>query len=145
MFVGSLGYEDMDATSYASWGIDYLKYDNCNNKLLIGKKRSIQRFKAMGKALISTKRDIIYSLCNWGQDEPWLWSEDVFSQSYRTTADIGNTFSSFSINCSPCLTRNPSTCFYYGNSCSVLNILDKQVMLTPYAKPGHWNDMVYSL
>ena len=28
---GSLGYETKDAMSYASWGVDYLKYDNCNN------------------------------------------------------------------------------------------------------------------
>jgi len=28
---GSLGYETNDANSYASWGVDYLKYDNCND------------------------------------------------------------------------------------------------------------------
>ncbi|CAG8532309.1 3318_t:CDS:10 [Funneliformis mosseae] len=28
---GSLGYEDKDAMTFASWEIDYLKYDNCNN------------------------------------------------------------------------------------------------------------------
>lgn len=29
---GSLGFEDIDAADYASWGVDYLKYDNCFNK-----------------------------------------------------------------------------------------------------------------
>ena len=24
-------YEDKDAMTFASWGIDYLKYGNCNN------------------------------------------------------------------------------------------------------------------
>src|ERR1035437_7386463 len=27
---GSYGYEYLDALTYASWGVDYLKYDNCN-------------------------------------------------------------------------------------------------------------------
>ena len=29
---GSLWYEKEDAETYAEWGIDYLKYDNCFNK-----------------------------------------------------------------------------------------------------------------
>jgi alpha-galactosidase len=29
-YPASLGYEDIDAASFAAWGIDYLKYDNCN-------------------------------------------------------------------------------------------------------------------
>ena len=29
---GSLGYEGIDAKTFADWGIDYLKYDNCHNK-----------------------------------------------------------------------------------------------------------------
>lgn len=26
---GSRGHEEVDAQSFAEWGIDYLKYDNC--------------------------------------------------------------------------------------------------------------------
>lgn len=29
-YPASLEYEDIDAASFAAWGIDYLKYDNCN-------------------------------------------------------------------------------------------------------------------
>ena len=29
-YPASLGYEDLDAQTWAEWGIDYLKYDNCN-------------------------------------------------------------------------------------------------------------------
>jgi alpha-galactosidase len=29
-FEGSVGHEDQDAQLYASWGIDYLKYDLCS-------------------------------------------------------------------------------------------------------------------
>ncbi|CAK96935.1 glycoside hydrolase family 27 protein [Aspergillus niger CBS 101883] len=28
-YPASLGYEDIDAATFASWGVDYLKYDNC--------------------------------------------------------------------------------------------------------------------
>lgn len=28
---GGLDHEDVDAQDYAAWGVDYLKYDNCNN------------------------------------------------------------------------------------------------------------------
>ncbi|KAF5948158.1 hypothetical protein HYC85_014115 [Camellia sinensis] len=28
--LGSLGHEEQDAKTFPSWGIDYLKYDNCN-------------------------------------------------------------------------------------------------------------------
>ncbi len=31
-YQGSLGYEDVDAKTWASWGVDYLKYDNCYNE-----------------------------------------------------------------------------------------------------------------
>lgn len=30
-YAGSLGYEEVDANTFASWGVDYLKYDNCYN------------------------------------------------------------------------------------------------------------------
>lgn len=31
---GSLGYEEIDASTYAGWKVDYLKYDNCHNDLI---------------------------------------------------------------------------------------------------------------
>jgi len=31
-YQGSLGYETVDANTFASWGVDYLKYDNCYNE-----------------------------------------------------------------------------------------------------------------
>jgi alpha-galactosidase len=30
-YAGSLGYEEIDAQTFADWGVDYLKYDNCYN------------------------------------------------------------------------------------------------------------------
>jgi len=44
---GSLGYEEKDAMTYASWGVDYLKYDNCYNEGVA----AIDRYTAMSMAL----------------------------------------------------------------------------------------------
>ena len=90
---GSLGYEEIDAQDWASWGVDYLKYDNCENEGIDGKKR----YKAMGDALASTGRDIFYSICNWGEEDSWDWAP-ALGNSYRTTQDILNEFSSVEYN-----------------------------------------------
>jgi alpha-galactosidase len=69
---GSLDYEEIDAKSYASWGVDYLKYDNCYNEGRAGTpKLSFDRYKKMSQALNDTGRPILYSMCNWGEDGPW--------------------------------------------------------------------------
>ena len=61
---GSLGYEMMDAADYASWGIDYLKYDNCYNEGVAAK----TRYGNMALAIIESGRPIFYSICNWGNE-----------------------------------------------------------------------------
>lgn len=69
---GSLGYETIDAQTFASWGVDYLKYDNCYNEGKSGTPQiSYNRYNVMSKALNATGRPIFYSLCNWGEDGPW--------------------------------------------------------------------------
>jgi alpha-galactosidase len=69
---GSLGYEDIDARTYASWGVDYLKYDNCYNEGRAGTPMvSFERYNNMSMALNATGRPILYSMCNWGEDGPW--------------------------------------------------------------------------
>lgn len=60
---GGLGYETIDAKTYAAWEVDYLKYDNCYNTGSSGK----IRYFAMSKALNESGRHIFYSMCNWGQ------------------------------------------------------------------------------
>ena len=79
-FPASLGYETIDAQTFAEWEIDYLKLDNCNNQGI----KPIYRYPNMTRALNSTGRSIFYSLCEWGQDDPWLWAQKV-GNSWRTT------------------------------------------------------------
>ena len=80
---GSLNYEKQDAETYASWKVDYLKYDNCNNDDIPPK----IRYPVMQKALNETGRHIFYSLCEWGVDDPAKWAPAV-GNSWRTTVDI---------------------------------------------------------
>src|SRR5581483_9050661 len=52
--VGSKGHETTDAQTFASWGIDYLKYDKCAGPL--------SGFAVMRDALRATGRPIFYSI-----------------------------------------------------------------------------------
>jgi alpha-galactosidase len=70
---------------YASWGVDYLKYDNCNSDDTPG----IERYTRMTEALNKTGKPIYYSLCNWGLDAVWSWG-NITGNSWRTTFDISN-------------------------------------------------------
>lgn len=56
---GSLGYETKDAKTYASWNVDYLKYDNCNSDGSIPE----VRYPVMRDALNSSGRPIFFSMC----------------------------------------------------------------------------------
>jgi alpha-galactosidase len=108
---GGLYHEEIDAQTYAKWGVDYLKYDNCFNAALPPK----FRYPRMRDALNKTGRPIYYSLCEWGQDDPWEWAADV-GNSWRTTGDIKDKWDSF------------------------IEILEKQVPIASSGAPGGWND-----
>lgn len=77
---GGLDYEVVDAQDYASWGVDYLKYDNCFNQ----HRPAIERYPAMRDALNATGRPIFYSICNWGDEDTPSWGPQV-GNSWRTT------------------------------------------------------------
>ena len=69
MTAGSLDYEKEDAESFASWGVDYLKYDNCYHMGRWGTPLlSFNRYKVMWDALKAAGRPMLYSLCSWGED-----------------------------------------------------------------------------
>lgn len=90
---GSLGYEYVDAASFASWGIDYLKYDNCFNEDI----PAPVRYPPMHDALNKTGRPILYSLCEWGRDNVTDWAGPI-SNSWRTTGDIKDAWLSMKAN-----------------------------------------------
>lgn len=119
---GSFGHEYQDALQYARWGIDYLKYDWCNNEDI----NPVGAYGLMRDALHAAGRPILFSMCEWGSNKPWTWAEKV-GHSWRTTGDIWCSFDA----------RNDKGGQRGG---TVLNILDQQRNLRKYAGPGHWND-----
>lgn len=129
---GSYGYEELDAATFAGWGVDYLKYDNCGG-FQANTLSPQERFWRMAHALKDTGREIFYSLCQWGNQFPWLWA-DQFSDSYRIAGDIHASFASDSSGvCSTAYCLNTG---YAGTS--VLTTIRKMRELSYFQKPGSW-------
>src|SRR5437764_6691214 len=82
---GGLGHEYQDALRYASWGVDYLKYDWCNTLPGQDAKASYANIR---QALDASGRPIVLSICEWGTAKPWHWGEDVGGNLWRTTRAI---------------------------------------------------------
>ena len=76
MLAGSRDHEEVDAQAFAGWGVDFLKYDNC---WAPASDWVIDRYTAMSKALNKTGRPIVYSMCDWGVGNPWLWAPQVLT------------------------------------------------------------------
>ena len=119
---GSRGREYQDAQRYASWGVDYLKYDWCNTEGL----KAEGAYLTMRNALYEAGRPIVLSICEWGDNQPWEWAGPI-GHLWRTTGDIYNCF-----DCE----YNHGTWSSWG----VLQILDMREDIRKYAGPDHWND-----
>ncbi|BBE20320.1 alpha-galactosidase precursor [Aquipluma nitroreducens] len=108
---GGRGHEFQDARTYASYGVDYLKYDWCNTTTQEAK----SSYTTMRDGLFAAKRPIVFSLCEWGTAKPWEWAKEV-GHLWRTTGDIVDRWD------------------------SMIDILDKEKDLAKYSGPGGWND-----
>ena len=131
---GSWQHEKTDAGQYAKWGFDYLKYDWCsygnvaevtatnvmavrsNGSSAKSDDEAIYPYKLMGNFLREQKRDIVFSLCQYGMADVWKWGGSVNGNCWRTTGDITDTWRSMS------------------------GIGFKQAQAAPFAQPGNWND-----
>ncbi|MFT4235650.1 MAG: NPCBM/NEW2 domain-containing protein [Microbacterium sp.] len=142
VYPGSLGYEYIDAKNYYNWGVDYIKYDNCGDHTMssddfdadttwlpedidTGEIDAERRYERMGLAIQQVQQEalaagdewnVVYSICEWGSNDPWIWGTSVGGSLWRTTGDISDSFA------------------------SVLSILDQQSGLEDYSGPGAWND-----
>src|SRR5208283_3602848 len=117
-FPGGRGHEFEDARTYASWGVDFLKYDWCEH----GTANAEETYKTMSDALHAAGRPIVFSICEWGNNKPWLWGPKI-AQLWGTTGDI--------TDCYDCQDVYAMGWKY---------ILKLQMGLEPYAGPEHWND-----
>jgi alpha-galactosidase len=108
---GTLGYEERDARTYASWGVDYVKEDWCNANGL----DAPAQYTKFRRALDRTGRPIVLSICEWGVNQPWEWAPRA-GNLWRTTDDISD------------------------NWASMLSNLDQSAQHSSVARPGAWND-----
>lgn len=129
-YTASLGFEEQDAKTFASWGIDYLKYDYCGAP--VDRETAEIRYTKMANALQDSGRDIVFSICEWGQREPWLWGQKVGGQLWRTTYDVRDKWSANA----PAGTKLHEEGIGYG----ILDILEINATLDEHAGPGAWND-----
>lgn len=119
-FLGSLGHERQDADTYASWGVDFLKYDLCSYEDRMSPAKTLEEhqlpYRIMGEALRAQPRDIVFSLCQYGNREVWKWGADVGGSMWRLGGDIEDTWQ------------------------SVLEIIARQDEPAAFAGSGRWND-----
>lgn len=117
------------------------------------------RYQAMRDALNKTGRPILYSLCEWGVADPWLWAPEVggwaglmppiqhccwavcmaLARECRAAAP----YFRLHISMLPYLQIGNSwrtTQDVSANWESILSVLDNTIGLARYAGPGHWND-----
>jgi alpha-galactosidase len=88
-YEGSYGHEEQDAQAYASWGVDYLKYDWCSAESTHSTPAEMQAaYLKMGVALQAAGRPITYSLCQYGLFDVGRWGRNVGGNLWRTTGDI---------------------------------------------------------
>ncbi|XP_068236397.1 alpha-N-acetylgalactosaminidase-like isoform X2 [Palaemon carinicauda] len=120
-YPGILGHLEVDANTFAEWGVDYLKLDGCYAdpvEMDIG-------YPEFGQYLNATKRSMVYS-CSWPDYQRELgiipdWESIIKTCNlWRNFDDIQDSWASVT-----------SILDYYA---------DNQDSIIPNAGPGHWND-----
>ena len=95
-FAGSYGHEEIDAKTWAEWGIDYLKYDWCSASRIWKDPDMRAVYQRMGEALKKTGRPIVFALCQYGRAQVTEWGPKVGGSLWRTTGDIQDRWESMS-------------------------------------------------
>ncbi|UWY28219.1 glycoside hydrolase family 27 protein [Flavobacterium sp. TR2] len=122
-YPGTRGYEYQDARFYAKLGIDFLKYDWCNTEGITAK----EAYATMSNALKTAGRPIVFSLCEWGDNQPWEWGKPI-GNLWRISGDI--------YPCFDCEFKHPENWSSWG----FMKIADMRKDIRKYSGPDHWND-----
>ncbi len=113
-YPSSFGREFTDAETFASWGVDFLKYDYCFKPIFAEGKTLYRR---MALALANCGRDILLSACSWGADNTHEWIGSTGANMWRSTGDIVDSWE------------------------SVKELIYRQYDILPYGGVGCFNDM----
>jgi len=109
--VGSYGFYDVDARTFAEWGVDYVKVDWCYADGLTAR----TQYGEFRTALLATGRPMVFSICEWGSTRPSEWARGI-GHLWRTTPDIQDRWESMLANA------------------------DASARYVRAAAPGGWND-----
>ncbi len=132
-YTASWQHEEQDAATWASWGVDYIKYDWCsyNNVVTRAPQGTVPRensgfdmatlkkpYQDIRKALDGVDRDMVMSLCQYGWGNVWEWGAEpgISGNVWRATGDIQDNW------------RSMSTIGFAQNGHEA------------FTGPGHWND-----
>ena len=126
-YPGGRGHEYQDALLYASFGVDFLKYDWCST----GKLYAPESYATMRDALYTAGREVLFSICEWGDNDPWSWAPET-GHMWRTTGDI--------YCCWDCEYVQDKGLPTQWSAWGVWPILRMRKDIRKYAGPGHWND-----
>jgi alpha-galactosidase len=112
-YPGTLGHEEIDAKTWASWGVDLLKYDFCSAT----PERAHELYMQMGEILSKADRSMVYSLSG----PPANWGADAKAQMWRTAGDIRDDW-------------------HLKGGGGMIDCFDRQTLVAGYQHPGAWND-----
>lgn len=115
-FPASKGHLEKDVMTYASWGMDFIKYDWCQRQPRAAAPY-YNAYREMGRILARAPRAMTYMICEYGNGQPWRWGATVGGNMWRTDHDLADVWEA--------ILRNG-----FG-----------RVELSRYASPGHWNDL----
>jgi len=124
-YPASKDHEELDAQTFADWGVDYMKVDGCGNKEYYD-----EGYRAMGAALEHTGRPIEYS-CSW----------PAYINGNNETVQAETFVKMINYGCNGWRNYRDIQCKWS----SLGNIIDHWgdygLALQPFAGPGHWHDM----
>ncbi|MCR5019125.1 MAG: glycoside hydrolase family 27 protein [Bacteroidales bacterium] len=122
-YTASYGFEEQDACTFASWGIDYLKYDYCGAPADAAE--AARRYKTMADALSASGRDIVLGICEWGRLGPEKWAAQSGGSVFRTSGDV----------------RDMWRDLIGRGGMGILDIIDITAPILPHQIKGCWLDM----
>jgi alpha-galactosidase len=87
-YPGSAGYEVLDANTYASWGVDYVKFEGCDLPWYVLNPNEQTMSVRMEQALLNSGRPMVFSL-SIGYVENWIPN---YCNLPRGTGDLNGTW-----------------------------------------------------
>lgn len=115
-YQGSYGHEKEDAAQWAEWGFDYIKFDWCSAASIYSPEQQPLVYQKQAELLRATGREIVFSICQYGDNRVAEWAAAAGGNLWRTTFDIRDTWESMS------------------------SIGFRQTENARFAGPGHWID-----